>query len=149
MQYPNPFEDDDENAVPAACGALRYRRFVLPGDEKQEGPGSRTLNLVVRAEVDATLPNADGEQQYVSVKCLNEYEPTTTMNWRKHLESQRGAVLASELKNNAFKLARWTAQAIVADCSVIKLGYVSRKDPKDPWSHSLLMTQTYRPDEFA
>ena len=35
-----------------------------------------------------------------------------------------GAVLATEMKNNAYKLARWTAEAILAGIDEIKLGYV-------------------------
>merc|ERR1712193_293204 len=58
-------------------------------------------------------------------------------------------VLATELKNNSFKLGRWTAQAILAGCDMMKIGYVSRHDPKDPWSHSVLSVQTYITDRFA
>jgi len=35
---------------------------------------------------------------------LNEYDPKVTYSWRKHLETQRGMVMATELKNNAFIL---------------------------------------------
>ena len=35
------------------------------------------------------------------------------VDWRQKLENQRGAVLATELKNNANKLAKWTAGALV------------------------------------
>ena len=34
--------------------------------------------------------------------------------WRSKLESQRGAVLATELKNNSNKLAKWTLQVRAA-----------------------------------
>ena len=40
-------------------------------------------------------------------------------------------MLATELKNNSFKLARWTAQATIAGCDVIKFGYITRKMPTD------------------
>ncbi|KAI3520099.1 hypothetical protein L1887_09323 [Cichorium endivia] len=35
-----------------------------------------------------------------------------------------GAVLATELKNNANKIAKWTAQAILASADMMKLGYL-------------------------
>jgi hypothetical protein len=35
----------------------------------------------------------------------------------RRLGAQRGAVLATELKNNSNKLAKWTAQAILACAS--------------------------------
>ena len=33
------------------------------------------------------------------------------VNWRQKIDTQKGAVLATELKNNSCKLAKWTAQA--------------------------------------
>ena len=32
------------------------------------------------------------------------------VNWRQKIDTQKGAVLATELKNNSCKLAKWTAQ---------------------------------------
>jgi hypothetical protein len=40
------------------------------------------------------------------------------------LDTQRGAVLANELRNNACKLAKWTVQALLAGSDQIKFGYV-------------------------
>ncbi len=37
------------------------------------------------------------------------------VEWRQKLDTQRGAVLANELKNNACKLAKWTVQALLAN----------------------------------
>jgi translation initiation factor 3 subunit D len=39
-------------------------------------------------------------------------------------------VLAAELKNNSFKLAKWTAQSLLAGASQMKIGFVSRIQPK-------------------
>ena len=63
------------------------------------------------------------------------------VDWRQKLENQRGAVLATELKNNANKLARWTAAALVSGADIIKLGYVSRNHPRDNKNHVILGTQ--------
>ena len=63
------------------------------------------------------------------------------MDWRQKIENQRGAVLATELKNNANKLARWTSAALVAGVDVIKLGYVARAHPRDRHHHVILSTQ--------
>ncbi len=63
------------------------------------------------------------------------------VDWRQKLETQRGAVLATELKNNANKLAKWTAAALVGGADMIKLGYVSRAHPKDNFNHVILGTQ--------
>ena len=44
------------------------------------------------------------------------------VEWRKKLDSQRGAVLATELKNNTCKIAKWAMCAILAGSSFIKFG---------------------------
>jgi hypothetical protein len=45
------------------------------------------------------------------------------VEWRQKLDTQRGAVLANELRNNACKLAKWTVQALLAGSDQIKFGY--------------------------
>ena len=65
----------------------------------------------------------------------------TGVDWRHKLETQRGAVLATELKNNANKLAKWTAAALVSGVEIIKLGYVSRAHQRDTRHHVILGTQ--------
>lgn len=67
------------------------------------------------------------------------------MDWRQKIENQRGAVLATELKNNANKLARWTSAALVAGVDLIKLGYVARVHPRDKHHHVILSTQARNP----
>ena len=47
---------------------------------------------------------------------------TSGIDWRKKLDSQGGSVLATELKNNSCKLAKWTASAILAGSDYLKLG---------------------------
>lgn len=70
-------------------------------------------------------------------------------SWKKILESQRGSVLANELKNNSFKLGRWTAEAILSGCDVMKIGYVTRRSAKESNAHSVLGVQAYHTDSFA
>merc|ERR1711920_898263 len=103
------------------------------------------VNIMVRTEVNCKMPGGS----LVSVKCLNEFDPKLNYSWRTHLESQRGACLATELQNNAFKLGRWTAQAMLAGCDTMKIGYVARQVPNDPWSHTVLGVQTHLTDNFT
>ncbi|CAE8665000.1 unnamed protein product, partial [Polarella glacialis] len=146
MEHPNPFEDEEDSSV--ASGAYRYRKITLPGNPKATSDFEQNpVSLIVRTEVNCKMPGS--EKHLVSVKALNEFDPKPAYNWRLHLESQRGACLATELKNNAFKLGRWTAQAILAGCETMKIGYVSRQQASDPWSHSILGVQTYAVDGFA
>jgi translation initiation factor 3 subunit D len=104
----------------------------------------------VRAQLDAYLPaGKSGEPTLIVQKALNEYLPTHANDWRHKLDSQRGAVLATELKNNSAKLARWTASALLAGAQQLKLGYVSRVRARDNTAHAVLGAQTYKTAEFA
>ncbi|KAE8707075.1 Eukaryotic translation initiation factor 3 subunit D [Hibiscus syriacus] len=60
------------------------------------------------------------------------------------LETQRGAVLATELKNNANKLAKWTAQVILANVDLMGLGHVSRVHHRDHFNHVILGVVRYK-----
>lgn len=44
------------------------------------------------------------------------------VDWRVKLDNQRGAVLATELKNNSCKLAKWTVGALLAGSDQLKFG---------------------------
>jgi len=150
MPYPNPFDvEDDDQGLPS-IGSYRYRKITLPGNPKDEEEHKQgDVNLLVRTEVNAKAPRVDGQQQgqYYCVRALSEYDVRS--GWRAKLESQRGAVFADELKNNAFKIGRWTAEAILGGCDLMKIGYVARVNPKDNWNHTLLAVQTYNTEAIA
>ena len=44
------------------------------------------------------------------------------MDWRMKLDSQPGAVLAAEIKNNSCKLAKWTVCSLLAGVDQLKFG---------------------------
>jgi len=134
---PNPFATEGEEA---ASVAYRYRRWKLDDE----------TSLVARCEVHAVNVDPRGERQFLTLNALNEFDPKVTgVDWRKKLETQRGAVLATELKNNANKLARWTTQALLAGADMMKLGYVSRLHPRDHYNHFILSVIGYKPRDFA
>ena len=111
--------------------------------------------MIVRTEVDAVMKNpVGGEDQHLIVKALNEFDSKApgsggALDWRSKLWSQRGAVVATEMKNNSIKLARWTTQAILAKADAMKLGFVSRANPRSATSHVILGVVGYKPREFA
>lgn len=107
--------------------------------------------MVSRCEHDAVVQTPNGELQFLSVKALNEWDSKLAngVEWRQKLDIQRGAVLATELRNNACKLAKWTVQALLAGSDQLKLGYVSRVLARDSSKHVILGTQQYKPHEFA
>lgn len=120
LSKPNPFHGPDETETLASC-AYRYRLFDLSVSEEEE------FGLVVRTQVDAYMPGAP--DSLVTLKALNEFDPKAqgaggASEWRAKLDSQRGAVVAAEMKNNSCKLAKWVTQSILAGADVMKLGYV-------------------------
>ncbi|RMZ85038.1 hypothetical protein DV738_g237, partial [Chaetothyriales sp. CBS 135597] len=148
--HPNPFYNASEETDPLASKAYKYRRFDL-SLERDEEP----LHLIVRTELDAVVKNnISGEDQFLLIKALNEFDHKAqgaggALDWRTKLVSQRGAVVATEMKNNSCKLARWTTQAILAKADQIKLGFVSRANPKSSANHIILGVMGYKPREFA
>jgi len=127
----HPFHNDADR--PPAAVAYKYRKWQL-GDN----------TLIVRCEIDGITDN----NNYLTIKALNEFDLKTS-DWRKAIDSQRGALLATELKNNSMKLAKWTAQAFLSGTHSFKLGWVSRASQKDNYNHVILGAQDYKPKEFA
>ena len=136
----NPFVSAEDDGEVASVG-YRYRKWKLGED----------ITLVARCEHDAIVTTKPGgELQYMSIKTLNEWDPKVSgVDWRQKLDNQRGAVLATELKNNSCKLAKWTLSALLAGSDTIKFGYVSRVNPRDSSKHVILGTQQFKPQEFA
>lgn len=141
-EEPNPFQEDlDEPIAPAG---YRYREWSL----------SDGIDLVARCDLDGrTKPSREGEEpKPILIKALNEYfdqNRRSSTNWRNALEAHSGTVLPTEVHNNAFKLARWTVEALLADASEMKFGFVSRAKPNDNKNHVLLASKVYHLREFA
>jgi len=140
LEEDNPFVEPDDEGEVASVG-YRYRKWEL----------GNNLVLVCRCEVDAVQLGSNNEVQFLNIKALNEWDSRYSggVDWRQKLDTQRGAVLANELKNNACKLAKWTVQAILAGVENIKFGYVTRFNVKDNGKHVILGTQQFKPVEFA
>ncbi|KAF2277441.1 eukaryotic translation initiation factor 3 subunit D [Westerdykella ornata] len=150
MPHEHPFYNEEVETDPPASKAYRYRRFDL-SLERDEEP----LHLIVRTELDAVVKNnINGEDQFLTIKALNEFDNKAqgsggALDWRTKLASQRGAVLATEMKNNSCKLARWTVQSILAKADAMKLGFVSRSNPKNNNDHVILGVLSNKPRDFA
>lgn len=140
FENPNPFIQEDEESQVASVG-YRYKKFDLGND----------IELIARCEHDAVMVGVNGEIQYINIKTLNEWDNRFSggVDWRSRLDNQRGAVLATELKNNSCKLAKWTVCSMLAGSDQIKFGYVSRYHFKDTANYVILGTQQFKPIEFA
>lgn len=136
----NPFASEEEIDRVASVG-YKYRKWNLGND----------IELICRCEVDAACYNPNGELQFMTIKSLNEWDPKSSggVDWRAKLDTQRGAVLATELKNNSAKLAKWTVCAMLAGSDQLKFGYVSRVHTRDTSKHVILGTQQFKPSEFS
>ncbi|KAI8000388.1 Eukaryotic translation initiation factor 3 subunit D [Camellia lanceoleosa] len=136
FEEPNPFANEGEEV---ASVGYRYRRWKLDND----------MYLVARCEVQSVV-EVNNQRSFLTLNALNEFDSKYSgVDWRQKLETQRGAVLATELKNNANKLAKWTAQALLASADMMKLGYVSRVHPRDHFNHVILAVVGYKPRDFA
>ncbi|KAI8093564.1 eukaryotic translation initiation factor 3 subunit D [Halteromyces radiatus] len=146
----NPFATADTTNKLASCG-YRYRQFNLASTNQDESV--EPINMIVRTEVDAAVKTGN-KNTLVTIRALNEFDPNAqgaggALSWKKSLDSQRGAVVATEMRNNAAKLARWAVQALLAGAEQLKLGYIARATPKDNSRHVILGTQAYKPRDFA
>jgi translation initiation factor 3 subunit D len=139
----NPFIDDD---VEQSSVAYRYRKIPLLG------PGE-PLTLICRTELDAVTTAGAGEELLMNVKALNEWDLKGGVSeWRQKLDTQRGDILTTEMKNNKCKLAKWTVSSILAGADLLKFGYVTRQMPRssgETMGHSILGTQQFIPKQFA
>eukprot|EP01038_Epipyxis_sp_PR26KG_P005006 gene5006-6992_t len=135
----NPFLDEEDANLDLASVAYRYRKFTLGN-----------IKLVARCELHCWTTKG-GEDQFMTCFALNEWDSKYSggVSWRQKIDTQKGAVLATELKNNSCKLAKWTAQSFLAGAQQMKLGYVSRNAPNNAFEHSILATQFFKPKDLA
>ncbi|KAJ3260762.1 hypothetical protein HK103_007325 [Boothiomyces macroporosus] len=154
---PHPFIQGDSSEAPST--AYRYRKWDLDDitlyartklDAAMTGKGesAEPINEVV----DSSFPL--NTTQFIKVIALNEFDSHAVgsggaPDWTSKLDTQRGAVIASEMKNNSNKLARWTTEAILAGCDYMRLGFVSRSSVRDRKRHQILGTTLLRPEDFA
>lgn len=90
-----------------------YRKWDL--GETQSGT---PVVVVARTELDGAIPALDSssEPSKLLIKAFNEWDSQLSggVQWRTKLDQQKAAVLASELKNNGAKLAKWTLQVNIS-----------------------------------
>eukprot|EP01132_Coremiostelium_polycephalum_P006782 gene6782-8414_t len=131
FKFENPIPDSDEFENNAEAG-YRYNKWNL-GDD---------IVILARTQVDGVLDDK-GQQKFFSIKAINEFDPSRGIEFRKKIDSQRAAILATEMKNNSTKFAKWSIQATLAGCDSINLGFVSRSSARDNNAHVILSTQFY------
>ncbi|KAJ2602523.1 hypothetical protein H4R99_002675 [Coemansia sp. RSA 1722] len=142
LERKNPFSDDEEKDF----NAYRYRTFDLNTEE-----GEQPCLIAVRTEVDGMTAEKTPRQLFI--RALTQHDISATgaggvLDWRSRLDTQRGAIMATEMINNAGKLSRWAFQALLSGADQMKIGYIVRSNPRDSSRHTVLGFQSYRPLEF-
>jgi hypothetical protein len=68
------------------------------------------MTVVARTTVHAAVRKAGAPPKFVNVFALNEWDPKASgvPDYRKTFETQRSSLLATEMKNNAARLAKYT-----------------------------------------
>ncbi|PWA95216.1 eukaryotic translation initiation factor 3 subunit 7 (eIF-3) [Artemisia annua] len=132
----------DKRIVVFAGGPCKFPSKQLKASVKVLKEGEDTSVVIDVVDFFPVLDDSKADSLKKLVKHMNE-QNIFGVDWRK-LDTQRGAVLATELKNNANKIAKWTAQAILASADMMKLGYVTRVHPRDHFNHVILAVVGYK-----
>lgn len=132
-EQPNPFES--ETAAKLSRG-YRYRKWNVGG-----------IDVVVRCSIDGQRKVKD-TTELLKIRALNEYDARADSNWRQKLSTQQGAIIATEMKNNSAKIARWLLEAQLSGSQAVVLGYVSRANFKANTTHVILASHLHRPHEL-
>jgi translation initiation factor 3 subunit D len=167
----HPFVTEPASETPASVG-YRYRKFTLDNitllircevdgflgaeeeekekEKEKEREESRKSTGSSGQETTGSGAERGGESvpPLLIIHALHEYDPRISGDWRKRYEIQRGALLATEQKNNANRLARIAAQALLAGSQAVVLGFVSRVNPRDPHNHTIIGVQTFSTSDF-
>ncbi|KAJ2481699.1 hypothetical protein IWW56_001610 [Coemansia sp. RSA 2131] len=135
--------------------SAREQKAESDSDSEAEEPiiGDKCL-VALRTEVSGLLATGTGAHKQMFIRALTQHDVSAqgaggALDWRQKLDSQRGAVIATEMKNNASKLARWAFQAVLAGADQLRIGFVARVSPRDRTRHAILGFQTYNPSDFV
>ena len=107
------------------------------------------VQLVARTTVNA-VATLGGKPAFVNSFALTEGDPKELGNtpYSKTVD-KRGALVATEIQNNGFKLAKFVATAHLSGADSIRLGFVSRASSSSSDRHNLLAAQHYKPQNLA
>jgi len=140
-EKPYPFEPNNENnngaprEIPKSR-MYRYRQFDI----------GNSIKLLVRTKVDALGNNGE----YMTCQSLNEWNSShcNGVDWSRNMD-RAATVLATEVKNNSFKMSKWITNALLAGANTMKLGFVTREHIKKNNSHLIVSIMTQKPQDFA
>jgi len=136
-QFENELPDQEEFENSIEVG-YRYNKWNLDDD----------IVVLARTQIDGVVEDK-GQTKFISINAINEHESYKFgIEFRKKLDSQRAAILATEIKNNSTKFAKWSIQSSLSGCDMMNLGFVSRDSIRDNINHVILGTQFYPVQEL-
>lgn len=119
----------------------KYVRFELPNGASTDDDSQGSVPIVVRVSLDAYTYTASSN---VSIHSLLQYESN---DWRtKFNGGSQGNIFVDEVKKNNNKLSQWTIQSLLGGVNQIKLGFITRENPKSNASHLVAGTMTSNVD---
>ncbi|KAI3379467.1 hypothetical protein SNEBB_001317 [Seison nebaliae] len=137
MENADPFMDalkKDNVKMECLPTAYRYRLFDL---------GFKNIKVLVRCEQDAVMKTENKDSlQYINLRALNEHVRPNVPDWRVRLKQSTAGTLATEIKNNANKFAKWVVSASVAGSDLLKIGLVSPMSGNKTPSYEVLDIHT-------
>jgi len=142
LVLPNPFTSFVKEGNQPASEGYRYRKWTV-----------EDVTIVARTTLHGFTvqkdPSGEEKRNFVFIRALNQFDSKIQgFDWKEKLEAQSGAALAAEMKNNTNKITRWAAEMHLAGVQEFRLGFVSRKIPRDPLHHLILLVQRFNPALF-
>lgn len=142
---PYPYDVEQTEKIPVH--GYKYRKFVLNDDKE------KNITIAVRCTIDGAIESTKPGNpcSLMNITTVTEWDPThhNNVSWRERLDTQFGSILATEMKNNNFRLARWTISSILAGVDVVRMGFVTRQNFRDPSKHLICGVQQFRPTELV
>lgn len=114
----------------------KYVKFNLPNGASTEDDSQGSIPIIVRASLDAYTYTASAN---VAIHSLLQYESD---DWKTQFTSSQGNMFVDEVRKNNNKLSQWTTQCLLGGISNMKLGFITRSDPKSNRDHVVAGTMT-------
>lgn len=119
----------------------KYVKFELPNGASTDDDSQGSVSILVRVALDAYTYTASSN---VAIHSLLQYESN---DWRtKFNGGSQGNIFVDEMKKNNNKLSQWTMQSLLGGLNQIKLGFITRENPKSNAAHLVAGTMTSNVD---
>ncbi|PVU95096.1 hypothetical protein BB561_002051 [Smittium simulii] len=154
-ENPNPFNSEDSEVLDDGCYV--YNLFDLNArvhdDEQDDTEVEATTDCImaVRSQIDAVVGKSIDNT--IMIRALNQFDIKSqgaggVIDWNTKFITQRGAIIATELKNNATKLGKWAFQAYINKISSLKLAFVTRSNPRNNEGFRFVSVINFKPLEL-